>query len=306
MKYPKISIVTVSFNSAQYIEDSILSILEQGYPELEYIIVDGGSTDGTRDIIDRYRDKITHVIYEPDNGPAEALNKGFKFATGEIMGWLNSDDRLHAKSLFAVAEIFGTLHEVSWVMGFPTWFSATGACVNEIYYNRGKPYYFPQYIGDNLHLKFARWSKWRFAMGDFSAIQQESVFWRKSLWEKAGAHIKEQFIAFDLELWTRFFEHAQLYTAQVLVGGFRIHGNQLSFNQQRRYKLESQKFIDSFRRKLFKQTSGYLFRTLLARATKPFYYYEMPGLKKIYPRLLNLPPHIVYDFLERKFSFAEK
>ena len=98
MHYPKISIVTVSFNSAQYIEDGILSILEQGYPALEYIIVDGGSTDGTREIIDKYRDRITKIIYEPDNGPAEALNKGFKLATGEIMGWLNSDDRLSCAS----------------------------------------------------------------------------------------------------------------------------------------------------------------------------------------------------------------
>ena len=306
MHYPKISIVTVSFNSAQYIEAGILSILEQGYPALEYIIVDGGSTDGTRDIIDKYRNRIAKVIYEPDNGPGEALNKGFKIATGEIMGWLNSDDRLHSKSLFAIAEIFNSLNEVEWVMGFPTWFSANGTCINEIYYNRGKPYYFPQYIGDNLHLKFARWSKWRFAMGDFSAIQQESVFWRKSLWEKAGAHIKEEFIAFDLELWTRFFEFSQLYTAQVLVGGFRVHGNQISFNQQQRYKLESKRFIDIFRKRLFAQNFGYTLRTLLARATKPFYYYEIPVLKKIYPYLLNLPPHIVYDFFNHRFEIADK
>jgi len=305
MQYPKISIVTVSFNSAQYIEAGILSILEQGYPALEYIVVDGGSTDGTRDIIDKYRYRIAHVIYEPDNGPAEALNKGFKLATGEIMGWLNSDDRLHTRSLFAVAEIFNSLNDVSWMMGFPTWFSANGVCVNEIYYNRTGPYFFPQYIGDNLHLKFARWSKWRFAMGDFSAIQQESVFWRRSLWEKAGSHVKEEFIAFDLELWTRFFEHAQLYTAQAMVGGFRVHGNQVSFNQQQRYKQESQKFIDAFRQRLFEQNFGYTMRTLLARLTKPFYYYETPVLKKIYPRVVDLPPHIIYDFLKKQFIIGE-
>jgi glycosyltransferase involved in cell wall biosynthesis len=306
MRYPKITIVTVSFNSVQYIEDGILSILDQGYPDLEYIVVDGGSTDGTREIIDKYRDRIAHVIFEPDKGPADALNKGFKLATGEIMGWLNTDDRLHSKSLFAVAEIFNSLDTVDWMMGFPTWFSSNGTCINEIYYNRGKLYYSPQYIGDNLHLKFARWSKWRFAMGDFSAIQQESVFWRKSLWQKAGGHIKEEFLAFDLELWTRFFEYAQLYTAQVLVGGFRVHGNQLSFNQQHRYKQESQKFIDAFRQKLFEQNFGYTVRTLLARATKPFYYYETPVLKKVYPYLLNLPPHIVFDFPSQKFSIAHQ
>lgn len=302
MQYPKISIVTVSFNSAKYIEAGILSILDQGYPNLEYIIVDGGSTDGTRDIIDKYRHRLAVVIYEPDKGPADALNKGFKKATGDIMGWLNSDDRLHTKSLFAVAEIFNSLNNVSWVMGFPTWFSSDGACLNEIYYNRTRPYYLPQYIGDNLHLKFARWSKWRFALGDFSAIQQESVFWRRSLWEKAGGHIKEEFLSFDLELWTRFFEHAQLYTAQVMVGGFRVHGNQISFNQQERYQHDSKKVIAAFRQKLFSHSIGYTLRSLLARSTKPFYYYEIPVFKKIYPALLDLPPHIVYDFSSGTFS----
>jgi len=306
MHYPKISIVTISFNSAQYIEDMILSILDQGYPNLEYIIVDGGSTDGTVDIIEKYKHKLTVFICEPDKGPADALNKGFKRATGEIMGWLNTDDRLHTKSLFAIAGIFNSLPDVSWVMGFPTWFNAQGTCLNEIHYNPAKRYYLPQYIGDNLHLKFARWSKWRFAMGDFSAIQQESVFWRRSLWEKAGGHIKEEFLAFDLELWTRFFEHAQLYTAQVLVGGFRVHGNQLSFNQQQRYKEESRKVIDTFRNRLFRQTFGYTMRSILARATKPFYYYETPVLKKIYPALLDLPPHIVYDLSTNSFSVSEK
>ncbi len=306
MQYPKISIVTISFNSAQYVEDMILSILNQQYPNLEYIIIDGGSTDGTIDIIEKYRSQLAVFISEPDKGPADALNKGFKKATGEIMGWLNTDDRLHPKSLFAVAEMFNGLKDVSWVMGFPTWFNASGTCLNEIHYNRNKPYYYPQYIGDNLHLKFARWSKWRFAMGDFSAIQQESVFWRRSLWEKAGGHIKEEYLAFDLELWTRFFEHAQLHTAQVLVGGFRVHGNQLSFNQQQRYQQESQKVIDAFRRRLFGQNFGYIMRTLLARLTKPFYYYETPVLKKIYPALLDLPPHIMYDFLEERFEVAGK
>ncbi|MDB5282734.1 MAG: glycosyl transferase family 2 [Bacteroidota bacterium] len=305
MQFPKISIVTVSLNGARYLEECICSILEQDYPALEYIIVDGGSTDGSMDIIRKYADKISLVISEPDKGPGEALNKGFAKATGDIMGWLNTDDRLHPKSLFAVAEIFNSFQNVDWMMGFPSWFSATGLCVNEIYYNRDKLYYSPSYINDNLHLKFARWSKWRFAMGDFSAIQQESVFWRKSLWDKTGGCVKEGLIAYDLELWTRFFEHAQLYTCNVLVGGFRIHGNQISFNQHQRYTNESRTFINTFREKMFDHNFEYRLRINLARAAKPFYYYNIPGLKNIYPRLLNLPPYIIYDFMEGKFAIAQ-
>ena len=305
MNYPKITIVTASLNGAAYIEDCIKSVIGQGYPALEYIIVDGGSTDGSLQIMQRYADKISVIINEADNGPAQALNRGFAKATGEIFGWLNTDDQLHPKSLFAIAEIFNSFKEVDWMMGFPTWFSANGMCVNEIFYNHDKLYYSPQYINDNLHLKFARWSKWRFAMGDFSAIQQESVFWRRALWEKAGATVKEELIAFDLELWTRFFEHARLYTANVLVGGFRIHGNQISFKQHERYIEESKRFIKIFKGKMFNNHFEYRLRINLARLVKPFYYYNIPVLKNFYPNLLTLPPYIIYDFLEKRFSIMQ-
>ncbi len=92
--HPKISIVTISFNQAEFLERAILSVLEQDYPNIEYILVDPGSTDGSRDIIKKYRDRIAHVILEPDKGPADGLNKGFAKASGEIYGFLNSDDML--------------------------------------------------------------------------------------------------------------------------------------------------------------------------------------------------------------------
>lgn len=295
MQYPKISMVTVSLNSEKYIEECIQSIVEQGYPNLEYIIIDGGSTDNTLAIIEKYRDKIAVVVSEPDSGPANALNKGFAMATGEIMGWLNTDDRLHTKALFAVADMFTQLPYVNWLMGFPTWYTSGGACMNEIFYPPGRFYHSPDYVTDNLYLKFARWSKWRFAMDDFSSIQQESVFWRVGLWQSAGAHLKEGIIAYDLELWTRFFEHTQLYTANVLLGGFRVHGNQISLNQKERYAQESYSYIQSFKKKLFAADGNYVWRTRIARVFKVFYYYNIPFLESIYPDMLDLPPYILYD-----------
>jgi glycosyltransferase involved in cell wall biosynthesis len=257
------------------------------------------------EIIHKYSDEIKLVISEKDSGPADALNKGFAKATGEIMGWLNTDDRLHANSLKAAAEIFDTFNNVSWIMGFPTWYSSSGFCINEIYYNYGKIYQSPGYISDNLHLKFARWSKWRFAMGDFSAIQQESVFWRRSLWQMSGAKLNQDLISFDLDLWTRFFEHADLYTTNVLIGGFRIHGDQISFNQRNRYTGEAKEKIEKFRSVLYKKHNTYRIRTLLARMMKPFYYYEVPILKHTYPKLLELPPYIAYDVHREKFFMKQ-
>lgn len=306
MHYPKISIVTVSLNSEKYIEECILSIVGQQYPNLEYIIVDGGSTDSTLNIIGKYKDKISILISEPDTGPANALNKGFALANGEIMGWLNTDDRLHTKALFAVADMFTELKEVDWLMGFPSWYTATGASMNEIFYPPGRFYHSPDYVTDNLYLKFARWSKWRFAMDDFSSIQQESVFWRSSLWQRAGAHIKEGIIAYDLELWTRFFKYTKLYTANILLGGFRVHGNQISLKQKERYAEESYHYVQQFKKELFAENKSYLLKTRIARFFKVFYYYNIPLLKAIYPAMLDLPPYIIYNIQSSKFCINEE
>jgi len=90
--YPKISIITPSFNQGKYLEETIFSVLGQNYPNLEYIIIDGGSTDNSVDIIKKYENQLTYWISEPDNGQSHAINKGFMKATGGILAWLNSDD----------------------------------------------------------------------------------------------------------------------------------------------------------------------------------------------------------------------
>ena len=88
----RVSIVTISFNQAEFLERAIRSVIEQDYPDVEYIVVDPGSTDGSRDIIEKYRSRISKVILDPDSGPANGLNKGFAAASGEIFGYINADD----------------------------------------------------------------------------------------------------------------------------------------------------------------------------------------------------------------------
>src|SRR3954447_20687666 len=112
---PKISIVTPSYNQRQFIEQTILSVINQNYPALEYIIVDGGSTDGTVDVIRKYKDRLAGWTSEPDKGQYDAINKGFARATGEIMGWINSDDQYLPWTLATVARIFSQFPEVEWV-----------------------------------------------------------------------------------------------------------------------------------------------------------------------------------------------
>lgn len=105
-EYPKISIVTPSYNQGKYIEETILSILDQKYPNLEYFIIDGGSTDGTVEIIKKYQDKINFWVSEPDEGQSHAINKGLAMCTGDIFNWINSDDILAPNALFEISIAF--------------------------------------------------------------------------------------------------------------------------------------------------------------------------------------------------------
>jgi|ERR1035441_5247930 glycosyltransferase involved in cell wall biosynthesis len=115
--WPKITIVTPSFNQGKFLEETIRSVLNQGYPNLEYIVIDGGSTDESIQIIERYKPWITRVIIEPDHGQVDAIKKGLRFATGEWFNWLNSDDILLPNALITLARIIQLIPESKWVTG---------------------------------------------------------------------------------------------------------------------------------------------------------------------------------------------
>jgi len=117
VKYPKISIVTPSYNQGKFIEGTILSVLNQNYPNLEYIIVDGGSTDNSVEIIKKYQDRISYWVSEKDRGQSHAVNKGFKRATGDIIGWLNSDDTYLPHCLKHVEKAFSEHPDADAVYG---------------------------------------------------------------------------------------------------------------------------------------------------------------------------------------------
>ncbi len=117
MTYPKISIVTPSFNQGKYIEQTIRSVIDQKYPNLEYIIMDGGSTDNTVDILKKYEEHLTYWVSEPDKGQTDAINKGFAKCTGEIFNWINSDDYYEPVTFHTLAQLFSTNPSVNIVCG---------------------------------------------------------------------------------------------------------------------------------------------------------------------------------------------
>src|SRR5712672_634542 len=112
---PKISLVTPSFNQGSFLEETIRSVLDQNYPNLEYVVIDGGSTDGSVEIIKKYERRLTWWISAPDGGQYEAINKGFARTTGEIMAWLNADDKYLPWTLSVVGDLMSTLPQVEWL-----------------------------------------------------------------------------------------------------------------------------------------------------------------------------------------------
>lgn len=220
---PSISIVTPNFNSVEYIERTLKSVLDQNYPNLEYVIIDGASTDGSEAVIDKYRDRLNAYVSEPDQGHVDALSKGFAMTSGDIMGWINSDDLLLPGSLAAIGELFSKYPEVEWITGQPSALHDDGTW--------------------KLH-KPLNWSRIRFLNGNYRWIQQESTFWRRSLWDRAGAHLSRDVdIAVDFELWVRFFRHAELYTYQMPLGTFRYREGQRSVAFADRYEAETLSII---------------------------------------------------------------
>jgi len=204
LDWPRISLVTPVWNSGRYIEQTIESVLAQKYPNLEYFIIDGGSTDNTVDIIRKYEPHLTGWLSEPDKGMYDALNKGFARSTGEVMGWISATDKLHPGGLKVVGEVFRAFPNVEWITGRPTHFNETGLTINV----DGTP----------------RWTRLGFLAGFNRYLQQESTYWRRGLWDRAGSHVDaSRRNASDFELWVRFFRHARVYPVDALIGGFRMH-----------------------------------------------------------------------------------
>jgi glycosyltransferase involved in cell wall biosynthesis len=213
---PRISIVTPSFNQGKYLEATIRSVLDQNYPNLDYVIIDGGSTDGSMDIIRRYADRLSYWVSEPDGGQYAALNKGFAHTTGEIMAWLNSDDMYLPWTLDVVARAFDADPTIDWLTtAFPMMWDTDGALI------RCNSYSFTS--RDVLRGGCLPARPWR----GRGCIQQESTFWTRRLWVQAGGRLATELAyAGDFELWTRFARHAELRTIRLPLAGFRMHDEQ--------------------------------------------------------------------------------
>ena len=289
--YPKISIVTVNYNNGAFLEQAIKSVVDQAYPNLEYILIDGGSTDNSLEVIQQYAHHFTYCVSEPDQGQYHAIQKGFDKATGDIMAWLNSDDKYLPRSLFKVAEIFEKYPEVRWLMGLAREYTEDGALVGRI------------------SLPWCRWSKSRYLSNDFQFIQQESSFWSRELWEKAGGKLDLNFdLAADMELWARFFRFEKLHTTTIELSGFRHRREgQRSKVGKATYLTEALQIVRREQKRLtFVAKLGQPFRYLTKWLFGPMFFLDIPLLKHIYRSVFALPKVIYYDFYTHDFTHENK
>ena len=203
MKNPTlVSIVTPSFNQADYLEETILSVLGQDYPHLEYWIMDGGSTDGSREIIQKYSSRLAGWVSEKDLGQTDAINKGFARANGQVLAWLNSDDTYQPG---AITEAVALLNE------HPIW----GMVYGDTRFINGKGKAIGKFPASQTDYEKLRQG--------YVHIPQQAAFFRSELWKKVGPLDPSFYFAMDYDLWVRLSQEAPLVYVRREWANFRLH-----------------------------------------------------------------------------------
>ncbi len=200
---PLVSIITPSFNQARYLEATIQSVLEQDYPRIEYIIVDGGSSDGSVDVIKKYAGRLAWWVSEQDKGQTDAINKGFNRANGEILAWLNSDDTYNPGAVSAAVKYLTENPDVAMVYADCNYINEQGAVIGK--FNSAQT--------DHRRLREG-----------YVHIPQQTMFFRANYWKELGPLDPSFYFAMDYDLWTRITSRAPIkYLAGQTWANFRIH-----------------------------------------------------------------------------------
>ncbi len=207
---PLVSIITPSFQQADYLEQTIRSVLAQDYPRIEYFVVDGASSDGSVDLIRKYADRLTGWISEPDLGQTDAINKGFARAKGDILAWLNSDDLLYPGAVSAAVSCLQDYPEVGLVYGDADYIDEEGVVIGR----------FP-----------AAQTSYRRLRRGYVHIPQQAAFFRASLWKDVGPLDPSFYFAMDYDLWVRIAARAPIRYHPERWGAFRLHRTAKSISE---------------------------------------------------------------------------
>jgi glycosyltransferase involved in cell wall biosynthesis len=221
IKFPKITIVTPSFNQGEYLERTILSIINQNYPNLEYIVIDGGSIDNSLKIIKKYQKHFSYWQSHPDKGQADAVQQGFNRSTGDILCWLNSDDILLPYSLNLIGTLFSEFPQLNWL-------TSQSVIINDR----------DQIIHTGLNFGKSRlFIKLGLYHGKcLGFIPQEGTFWTRKLWHQSGKVIPNKNQTLDYQLWCRFAKYSPLVNLETPLAAFRLQPNQKTSSHTEYYR----------------------------------------------------------------------
>lgn len=238
-EYPLISIVTPSLNQGSFLESAIRSVLDQNYPNLQYIIIDGGSKDDSISIIRSYEKHLDFWVSEKDRGQSHAINKGFIRSKGSILGWLNADDQLEPGALHFIAKKFSS--GSSWIAGASR-IERPGK--KEAYIKRPEK----NLRTEDILPWFINW------------FPQPSTFWSRGLWEKAGPLNESLHYVMDYDLWLKMSRFAVLETVPEILSSCRWHSGSKSYSQRTRVYREMAKVMrrHSVNRGLLPRAACYL------------------------------------------------
>lgn len=201
---PLVSIITPSYNQAHFIEETIQSVLQQDYPNIEYIVIDGGSDDGSLEIIQQYAEQISYWISEPDQGQTDAINKGFARAGGEILAWINSDDTYLPHAVSEAAAHLQNNPQTGMVYGDANLIDESGSVIGK----------FP-----------ARQTDYKRLRRGYVHIPQQASFFRAGLWKQVGPLDPSFYFAMDYDLWVRLSKVSHLQYHPGIWANFRLHGS---------------------------------------------------------------------------------
>ena len=234
---PLVTIVTPSYNQGLFIEKTILSVLNQSYRNIQYILVDGGSTDNTMDTVNKYRDKIDIVIHEKDNGQADAINKGFILAQGELAGWLNSDDILYPECVERIVELYSQKPDGS------IFYNRNGRIIN---YMDEKVRDYKKFIPDGNYLLTKKYD-----------VLQQGSFYRTDILQKVNYLDPTIYYCMDLDLWLKLSKYGPIYSLDLPpLSAFRIWENSKTFTG-------GLKFLKNIREVLLRNGAAFYSKTVI-------------------------------------------